>query len=450
MNSHPEIDFPKNLYTDIRLEDVFSTQISYENGILKQNKQKSDRGAMIRIFDGDRWFYSATTDLSNLQAAVDELAGLAAPNPWILEHPVMGKLEVNRETLLRYEEKDIRLVPRSDKQALIQSQLPLLASYPEIVNATAVYLDTHTIKQFISSLGADLKFDCQICAAAVRYDLKVGEKPLSGREFVSGTAFADLGGGLEKFKATIEKDIEFARHSRPVEPGVYTCILSPAVTGVFAHESFGHKSEADFMIGDETMKREWAIGSRVGVDSLTIVDSGLPEGAGYVPFDDEGCRAKKNYLIRNGILAGRLHSSITAAALDELPTGNARATTFEFEPIVRMTTTTIESGDISREDLIASTPYGLYIDNLKHGSGMTTFTIAPNRAYMIRDGKITDPVEVSVITGNVMETLHQIDGIAREVEIVSSPLGGCGKMEQFPLRVGFGGPCIRANGIQVR
>jgi TldD protein len=169
-----------------------------------------------------------------------------------------------------------------------------------------------------------------------------------------------------------------------------------------------------------------------------------------VPYDDEGCKARKNYLIKDGILTGRLHSSQTAAVLAEMPTGNARAVNFEYEPIVRMTTTYIEAGNMTREQLINSTVLGIFIDDLKHGSGMTTFTIAPKRAYMIRDGSLAEPVEISVITGNVMETLHEIDGLSDQVELFSMPLGGCGKMEQNPLRVGFGGPHMRVRGINVK
>ena len=81
---------------------------------------------------------------------------------------------------------------------------------------------------------------------------------------------------------------------------------------------------------------------------------------------------------------------------------------------------------------------------------MSTFTIAPSIAYMIRDGEIREPVNIAVITGNVMETLYEIDGISKEIEILSFALGGCGKMEQWPLPVGMGGPYIRVNNITVQ
>ncbi|MEA4890658.1 MAG: TldD/PmbA family protein [Clostridiaceae bacterium] len=444
------IKFPPDLYADIRWEDVYSTRISYDNGILKQNKQKCDRGAFIRIYDGRRWYYSATTDLEQVQAELDGLAGMARPDPQIFSHPVIRRLEVNRDRLIRYTDQDIRHVPRADKLALLNAYLPVLEPFREVANSQAHYLDNHTLKHIVSSLGTDVTFDYQSCAVVIRYDLKVRDKQTQGMEYVMDQDFSRLSGQQDKFAASLKKDIDFAASAVPVVPGQYTCILAPIVTGVFAHESFGHKSEADFMIGDETMKREWALGSKVGSDILNIIDTGLIEGAGYVPFDDEGCRAKENYLIKNGVLTGRLHSSYTAAALDEQPTGNARAVNFEYEPIVRMTTTYIGGGNMTQEQLIADTPKGILIENLKHGSGMTTFTIAPSRAYMIRDGKVAEPVEISVITGNVMQTLHEIDAISDEVVYLSFPTGGCGKMEQYPLRVGFGGAYIRANGIQVQ
>jgi TldD protein len=81
---------------------------------------------------------------------------------------------------------------------------------------------------------------------------------------------------------------------------------------------------------------------------------------------------------------------------------------------------------------------------------MSTFTIAPSLAYYIKNGKIAEPVNISVVTGNVMETLNEIDGLSNETEIMSFILGGCGKMEQFPLPVGFGGPYVRVNNLNVQ
>lgn len=442
--------FPKDLYTDVRIETVFQTNITLENFELKQNKVKKDTGAMIRIFDGRRWYYSSTTNMDNLQEEIDRLAGMASPNPGIYNHPVVEKLEVNQGKELKFVESDVSWIDNSRKYELLQTYIPVVKEFEQIMISKLYYLDKHTVKHIMSSKGTDVMFDTQFCCIAVRYMFQIDGNPCRGAENIYHMKYEDLAGKQDKLRATISKDIAYNEAAVPVVPGVYTCVLSPETTGVFAHESFGHKSESDFMIGDETMKREWAIGKQVGAPLLSIIDTGLLEGSGYVPFDDEGCRAKKNYIINNGILTGRLHSSITAADLEEAPTGNARAMNFEYEPIVRMTTTYIDSGTMTKEELIAGVPCGIYIDSIFHGSGMTTFTIAPQRAYMIRDGKIAEPVKIAVISGNVMRTLGEIDGVSDQVEIYSFALGGCGKMEQYPLPVGFGGPYIRVNGINVQ
>ena len=193
-----------------------------------------------------------------------------------------------------------------------------------------------------------------------------------------------------------------------------------------------------------------ALGKKVSTDVLSIYDTGDIAGAGYVPYDDEGTKTKKTYLIKDGILTGRLHSAKTAADIGEELTGNARAINCDFEPIVRMTTTLIEGkGDNSFKDLVKQIRYGYFIKTCKHGSGLSRFTIAPNIAYRIENGKITCPVKIAVISGDVFETLGKIDGVskAEDMQIIG---GNCGKMEQYPLKVSLGGAYISVSEMNVQ
>jgi len=442
--------FPKNLYTDVRIEDIFLNQITYRNGELIQSLSRNQKGAFIRVFNGQRWYYSSITNIENIQEEIDKLALMANENEEILEHPIVKKFEINKGEYEYFKDNNILNVKYEDKLNLLRSYFPILGNTKEIKMWNATYLDRRIVKEFYSSKGADLKFDFQACGVSIRYTLNVDGKTLNGKFEKTATDFNELKGLEENIKKTIERDIEFVKYAKPVEPGKYTVIFSPVATGVFTHESFGHKSEADFMIGDETMMKEWAIGKKVGADNLSIVDTGDILGNGFVPFDDEGTKSRKTYLIKNGILTGRLHSTTTAVSLNEELTGNARAISFEYEPIVRMTNTYIEPGEKTKEELISEVKLGILVEDINHGSGMSTFTIAPNISYMIRDGKIAEPVNISVITGNVMETLYEIDGISKELEILTFALGGCGKMEQFPLPVGIGGPYIRVKNVNVQ
>lgn len=442
--------FPKDLYVDVRIEEVTEAVLAYENGTLRQNKESSTVGAFLRVYDGRRWYYCATTQLDGLQQELDALAAMAQPNSNILCDPVVQRFQVNRDSILRFGYTDLRRIPNREKQALVESYLPLLSEVEEISVSFARYTDKHSLRHFVSSLGADITYDYQHAGLALGYTMTAGDSPFQNSQRLFAQTFDELKDQQEKLRKDIAADLDYAKNAVPVEPGSYTCVLAPVVAGVFAHESFGHKSEADFMLGSETMRREWAIGTKVGWDGLNIIDSGIPEGTGYTPYDDEGTKATETYLIKNGVLMGRLHSATTAAALEEEPTGNARAKDFGFEPIVRMTATYIGGGTDTFEELLKGAEGGIYIPDYNHGSGMSTFTIAPARAYRIRDGKIAEPLRVSVISGNVMETLHKIDGATPTTEINSSAFGGCGKMEQFPLRVSHGGPYLRVRDITVQ
>lgn len=441
--------FPKGLYVDVRIEETFDTKISFKKLTLQEQKIRNNRGAFIRVFDGRRWYYSSTTDINGIQAQIDALAQMATPNREILEHPIVKAFEVNQETIMEYDAKSVTDIPAQEKQELLESYLTLITD-PTIVHHSSFYADNKTVKSIYTSKGTAVTFDKQTCGVRINLELSCGEKKNQTSISKAGVFFDDLLNLEDFFQTELEKNIAFTRDAEPVIPGEYHVLLGPEATGVFTHESFGHKSEADFMVGDETMKAEWALGKRIGQSLLTIIDDGTVPGNGYVPYDDEGTKGKKTYIITEGILSGRLHSAATAAQLEESLTGNARAVNFEFEPIVRMTTTYIERGNRPLGDIVTEMENGIYVDTIRHGSGMSTFTLAPDRAYKIENGQIAGPVNVSVVTGNVFSTLAEVDAVSEEFELMSFVGGGCGKMEQWPLPVGFGGPYVRVRKLKVQ
>jgi len=441
--------FKEGLYSDVRIEDVFETQVGYKDGKLEQQKVRAYKGAFIRVFDGDKWYYAATTELDKIQSELDALSNMAVKNEEIDNHPVVAAFEVHNNKHLMFENNSVTDIPVEKKKQVLESYFSLFER-DEIVQTTYMYVDKKVIKSFYSSKGADLVFDNQTTGIGIRCQFSIGEEKGSESFSKAFTTFEPLMSLTDFFKEEVDKQVDYVKHAVNVEAGEYTVVLSPMATGVFTHESFGHKSESDFMVGDETMAQEWQLGKMVAAKGVTIVDDGNELGSGFVQFDDEGTKAKKTMIITDGQLTGRLHSAPTAVALNESLTGNARAMNFEFEPIVRMTTTYIDKGTRKKDDIISEIKEGIFVDTIRHGSGMTTFTIAPNRAYKIENGKITTPLKVSVVTGNVFSTLDEIDGISEEFELLSFVGGGCGKMEQFPLPVGFGGPFIRVKKLNIQ
>ena len=234
------------------------------------------------------------------------------------------------------------------------------------------------------------------------------------------------------------------------EGGRYTVIMDPVFAGVFAHEAFGHLSEADFLFENPQMRDLMKIGRVMGNPDLNITDDGtLATLLGTQMVDDEGTPMTRTHLIKDGILAGHLHSLETAAKMGEKPTGNARAIRRGCSPIVRMTNTFIEPGNQTKEELFAGVDDGIYACGAFGGQTMMEmFTFSAAYGYRIRKGKICELLRDIVLTGNVFETLKDIDGIADDL-LLPQHGGGCGKGGQAPLPVTCGAPHIRIRNVVV-
>jgi len=128
--------------------------------------------------------------------------------------------------------------------------------------------------------------------------------------------------------------------------------------------------------------------------------------------------------------------------MNEQPTGNARAISYQFPPIVRMTNTAIEPGNSTFEEMLADIKEGVYAKGSLGGeTRMEMFTFSPEEAFMVRNGRIEEPVRGALLSGNVFTTLQNIDAIGND--LYWSQGGGCGKSAQAPLPVADGSPHIR-------
>lgn len=445
-----KIDFKKYdcHFADVRIERTESTGILFLNGEMTGVTQKPALGAFIRLYQNGAWYYTSTTAVNHLDEEIKKLlhqanAGKKLPNSYVL--PANNGIH----HMIKKAGEAFSLVSIEEKVKLAESYLPLLKQIEHLKDSRIRYTDLYKEKYYKSSVGTEFSYDFNQGGFAVSATLKKGEE-------LFDDGYRKYASTFNQFKNLDEEILEYFKEAQKfltaetVKPGKYKVVLSPEITGVFTHESFGHKSEADFMMGDPEATKEWKLGSVVGASCLSIVDSGVHDNtSGYCPIDDEGTLAKKNYLIKNGVLAGRLHSTHTASVLEEVPTGNARALNFEYEPIVRMTSTYIEGGETSFDELLKKAEGGLYFYNFKHGSGGSTFTIAPVRAYRIKNGKLAEPVRVSVMSGSVFETLKKIEACGNDFHLESSAFGGCGKMDQAPLPVSDGGPSILVDGMQI-
>ncbi len=244
--------------------------------------------------------------------------------------------------------------------------------------------------------------------------------------------------------AEVSRRAEVLLKAKPAKGGMYTVVIDPELAGIFIHESFGHLSEADYVYEDQQAKALMSLGRQMGPPSLNVVDGAAEHGMrGSYKYDDEGTPASKTYLIRDGILVGRLHSRLTAGSMGEATTGNARAVSYRFPPIVRMTNTYIKAGGFTFQDMIADIQEGIYVMGSHGGeTSLDTFTFSAAAAVMIRGGQLAEWVRGVELAGNVFETLLNIEAIGDDL-LFDQGGNGCSKEQQTSLPVSSGSPHLR-------
>lgn len=441
--------FPENLYADVRIEENYSIWLNIQNGEVMSDNDISDKGAMIRVFDGNMWYSCSTNNLDNIQTELDNLAALATPNPDILSNPIVEKFEVNKDKVLLYEgENDVRKIPRQSFKELIDNYVEKCVddAAPEIKKWNAGTSAEHTKVSFYSSKGSELVWDKQCVELNMFFEIAVDGAVTGAWKGYKELDFAKLWGHEDEINAEKLRYLEFAKNAVAVEPGDYICIFSPNATSLFTHESFGHKSESDYMLNDKTLQDEWVIGKKVGNEKISISDRGDILNSGYIPYDYEGTKARENWLIKEGVLSGRLHNAKSASILGEELTGNSRAGNYDCQPIVRMTNTYMSAGTDDPEEMIKGVKDGIYVYDIDRGTGNSDFSIIPRICYRIHDGKICEPVRVNIIMGNVFQTLFDVDAVGTDFMEFQS--FWCGKNGQT-ISVGVGGPSIRIKKLKI-
>lgn len=436
-------------YADIRLETEERQWLSYRGPEVESSGTSSVLGGIVRACTKGGWGVAVFDALDDLPEQVRiacrcaALAGrdkthLAEVPPADADHPA---------TL----ERDFRGVPLDDKLALMQTYNDLLLNgHPAVETSVVAYNDSFRVVHFGSTHDVYYREERPRVTMMLRATARDGAQVQNAfGSAASATSYAAVEGLEAQAGELAERAGALLRAPKPPS-GKHTVILNTRMAGTFIHEAFGHLSEADFLYENPCMREQMPLGRSVGPAFLNVYDDGtrVDTPAGF-HFDEEGAPASKTRLIRNGALAGHLHSRETAAQMEEPPTGNARAIGRAHSPIVRMTSTYIAPGTTPRESLFADVADGIYACDLFGGqTEFEQFTFSAAYGYRIRNGQVGELLRDITLSGNVFETLHQIDGIADDLEIHYGA-GGCGKGGQSPLPVGLGAPHVRIRNVAV-
>ncbi|MDD5530564.1 MAG: TldD/PmbA family protein [bacterium] len=435
-------------YAEIHLEEREVTEVFYRGKELESIGTRREYGGNVRAYHKGGWGFVSFNQLANLDDCVK-----SACNHAKLTSSGDGKLNFTpkvKDKISLNLKNDPRYVPLEEKELLARNYNSIIMSSPLIQSTSVVYRDTYSNRTFVNTLGSDIKEEQLYCGILLGALAKDGTNVQSASHSISKTTGYDTVLGLEKEAERVTKEACDLLKAEKVSAGVYTVVADPHLAGVFCHEAFGHLSEADHAYGNPQLMEVMKLGKRFGRDELSIIDDGsFPGQQGSYKYDDEGTPSQKTYLIKDGILSGRLHSVETAGKLNEPVTGNARAITYRFKPIVRMSCTCIEPRDKSFEEMISEIDNGIYAkESLGGMTQLEMFTFSAAKAYLIKNGKIGPMVRDVMLSGNIFKTLQDIDAIGNDMKVFGS-LGGCGKDGQGPLPVSMGSPHIRIKNVVI-
>ena len=230
--------------------------------------------------------------------------------------------------------------------------------------------------------------------------------------------------------------------------GKFPVVLDNKFGGVIFHEACGHGLEATSVAKGNSVYAG-KLGEQIASTVVSAVDDGTVQNEwGSLSFDDEGNHTTRNLLIENGILKNYMVDELNARRMNMPATGSCRRESYKFAPTSRMTNTYILNGNSKFEDMISSIDYGIYAKYLGGGSVNTAtgeFNFAVQEAYLVKNGKIEEPIKGATLIGTGLDVLKKIEMVSDNFD---SGEGMCGSVSGS-IPAGLGQPALKVSEITV-
>jgi TldD protein len=444
-------------YSEVRYENTKGNRFIIKNGILEATDISKTFGVSIRFlkkgFLGT--IYSNNLDFTKLKTLIDKV--IRKTSTKILKNPIeLSKEKVYTDSYEVKQKINLEDVNQEEKIKAILEIEKILLSKKLAMRYFELY-DEIKEKMYVNSEGS--KIISKIPRVGIEYVLTlIANGDSEQRSFqYSGS------GGWEIFdnwnlveKLTSEADmLAKLSKAKKLVKGNYDVILAPELVGIASHESCGHPYEADRILGREAAQAGKSfvtkdmLGQKIGSDAVSVVDDPtLPNSYGFYLYDEEGLKAERRILIKDGMINSFLQNRETAAELKTQSNGAARANAWYSEPLVRMANTFVLPGNYNFEELIESIKKGVYIktymewniDDKRFNQKYTGL-----EAYMIENGELKHLVKRPALEITTPKFWSSIDAVGKDLDFVA---GSCGKGDPMsPIPVWFGGPHIRLRNI---
>jgi TldD protein len=438
-------------FAEVFVEDKRSTSAGLDDGRVEQVTSGRTRGAGIRVVAGETTGFAYTSDLSErgLVAAAQAAAAAARQGGGGVRSVALGPL-------VEHPVNDVRIDPREVAKArkvelLQRANEAARAVDGAVVQVSAGYGDS--VRQIlVANSDGVLATDRQV---RTLFRISV----VANGDLGMQTGYESLGHtiGFEVFDAADVAELaeRAARQAlvklkaRPAPSGTLPVVIRQGTGGVLFHEACGHGLEADLVAKGASVYRG-KVGELVASPLVTLIDDGSMGGEwGAIGIDDEGHPSQRNVLIQDGVLTDYMWDYLRARREGHTQSGNGRRQSYADLPMVRMTNTFVTNGADDPDDIVRATDHGVYVAKLGGGQVDTAsgdFVFGMVEAYLIEDGKITEPLREGNLIGNGPQVLRDIDMLGNDFAM-GNP-GTCGKDGQG-VPVGDGQPTLRVKALTV-
>ncbi len=437
-------------FGEIYVEQTQKNTISMTNGTVDTALSGRDKGAGIRLFYGNQAVYAYTNDLSEknlIQTAKTAALAMKGKNKTAKIFDFTKHLENNYNVIQKMPDS----ISKKQKINVMRGASSAAFLYSDIISQTILkYQDIVQNVLIANTMGTFAQDE------RVRTRMTVESVASSQTEKQSGHFGPGASMGFELFEKIDMEQV--ARNASRIAVTMLKADVCPSKKmsvviengfgGVIFHEACGHGLEATAIARNASVFAG-KLGHKIASSIVTAVDDGTIQNAwGSANIDDEGTPTRKNILIENGILKSYLIDKLNGKKMNMDTTGSARRESYKYAPTSRMTNTYIAAGNTKPADIIADTEYGLYAKCMGGGSvdpATGVFNFAVLEGYMIRNGKIAEPVRGATLIGKGDEILMRIDRVGNNLK---SAQGMCGSISgSIPTNVGQ--PMIRVSEITV-
>ena len=437
-------------YAEIFIEDKLTYSYSVENGKVETTSKSETFGAGIRLLNKLQSVYGYTNDVTKkgLLALAESLSASFSGKQQITVSSLKVKNVKNRHPHLRPH----ALEDSKTKIDYIKKGDDAMKKVSDKIVRTKSGLSHYENKiTLITSKGfilKDSKERARLYLSCVAVDGDKIETGFTGPGASAGFEyFLDNINPTELGKKTAESALTMLS-AKECPSGIMPVVIGNGFGGVIFHEACGHALEASAVSKNLSVFAN-KLGQQIASPIVTAYDDGtIVNGWGSNNIDDEGNPTHRTLLIEKGILKSYLIDNFNGRRMNMEGNGACRRESYRYEPTSRMSNTFIANGTSTPEEIIKATKLGLYAKSLNGGSvnpATGEFNFGCSEAYIIRDGKICEPVRGASLIGSGKDVLMHIDMIGNDLERAQ---GMCGAASgSIPTDVGQ--PTIRVSQILV-